>query len=211
MGRVSSEKMIHLRLRQRVIWVRMSLLAMVVITLVNQFLLALGVDYHFLLSAAAPYYLNWVCEQLGLDATVCGLAAAFTAGLYAAYFVCWLLSRRHRGGLLAALGLYAVDTLLLIIFAATLLKNTASCALEILAHMGILALLVSGNQAAGRLSIAQAIRRTKQKEGTYDKLQPHGGQAVPSVSGKPDQNRPLQSAGSNHFHHAQSGDAADRR
>lgn len=191
MGRVPSEKMINFRLRQRVIWGRVCLLAMVAITLVNQFLLVLGVDYHFLLSAAVPYYLNWACAQLGLDAAARALAAVLTAGLYGAYFGCWLLSRRHRGGMLAALGLYAVDTLLLIIFAATLLKNTASCALEILAHMGILTLLVNGDQAAGRLSIAQAIRRSKQKEGTYDKFQPHGGQTVPAVSGKPDQNRPI--------------------
>lgn len=191
MGRVPSEKRVYFRLRQRVMWVRMGLLTMVGFTLVNQLLLVLRVDYHFLLSAAVPYYLNWTCRKLGLGGIVPMLAAALTAWLYAAYFVCWLLSRRHRGWLLAALGLYAVDTLLLIIFAATLLENAASCALEILAHMGILALLISGDQAAGRLNRMSNIRRTRQKEGTYGNIQQHGGQAVPPISAKPAEYSPV--------------------
>ena len=54
--------------------------------------------------------------------------------------------------LMAALGLYAVDTVLLIIFSLTLLNNPASCLLEILTHGAGLALLWWAVRAASQLS-----------------------------------------------------------
>ena len=53
------------KLRQQVQWGRMGILAILVMSLVNQILLLCKVDYHFHFSAALPYYLNWLSRQLG--------------------------------------------------------------------------------------------------------------------------------------------------
>lgn len=194
MNRVPSGKKLRARLRHAYARGRLALLAMVAVTLVNQLLLGLGVEYHFLLSAAAPYYLNWTCREMGVTNGICAGAAVLTAVLYGAYVVCWLLSGRHRGWLTAALGLYAVDTLLLIFFALTLLENAASCILEIITHGGVLVLLMNADRAAARLSRLPKLRRVpceiSKKEGTYHERQ-YCGQAVPGISGKSDQVSPV--------------------
>ena len=159
MGCVLSEKKVRIRLRRRAAWGRLSLLVMVAVTLVNQLLLALNVKYHFLWSAAVPYYLNWGLREMGAQGTAPLLAGVLTVGLYGAFLACWLLSGRRRVWLSAALGLYAVDTLLLIIFAATLLKNPSSCILEILVHGVLLALLIVAVRARGQLSRMPKLRR----------------------------------------------------
>ena len=52
--RVPAEKRIRLRLRQQIGWGRNGLLVILAITLINQLMLMLHVEYHFLFSAAVP-------------------------------------------------------------------------------------------------------------------------------------------------------------
>lgn len=147
------------RARHYVAWGRFCLLALVAISLVNQLLLALGVEYHFLISAAVPYYLNWVCKKMTLGGVVSALALVAAIGICAAYGAFWVLSRRQKIWLTAALGVYALDTLLLIIFTFTMLDNPGSCVLEILTHCGCLGLLAMAVHSAAELSrIRQAER-----------------------------------------------------
>lgn len=159
MNSVQTGRRVRLRLRQQVEWGRLGMLAMVAVTLVNQLLLALGVDYHFLFSAALPYYLNWSLKELGIRGAASVFAGLLTVAVYVAYLACWLLSGRRREWLAAALGLYAVDTLLLIIFAFTMLESAAACVLEILTHGVLIAVLFVALQAAQRLSRMPRIRR----------------------------------------------------
>ena len=157
--RVPAEKRIRLRLRQQIGWGRNGLLVILAITLINQLMLMLHVEYHFLFSAAVPYYLNWLVRELGAAGAFPALATVLTLALYAAYIACWLMSSQRKEWLLASLGLYGLDTLLLIIFALTLLENPASCLLEILTHGVGIALLVFAVRAAEQLSRMPRQRR----------------------------------------------------
>lgn len=150
MDRRISEK--KAKYRNQIAVGRCFLLALAAMTLVNQLLLMLGLDYHFLVSAAVPYYLNWVCVKMGLSGLLPALAAVASLALDGLYCACWALSRRRRIWLTAALGAYALDTLLLIVFTFTMLENPSSTLLEILTHVGGLGLLAVADRAAGDLS-----------------------------------------------------------
>ena len=160
--RAPADKRLRRELIGRINLGRWALLAIVAVSLLNQLLLACGVKYHFLFSAAMPYYLNWLGIELGAVASVGAyraLAVVLTIGLYAAYAACWLLSAQQKEWLLASLVLYGVDTLLLAVFALTLWENPASCLLEILTHcVGLFALYVA-LQASEKLSQLPRIRR----------------------------------------------------
>lgn len=156
------------KLRQQVQWGRMGILAILAMSLVNQVLLLCKVDYHFHFSAALPYYLNWLSRQLEGQMPLEGfkaMAVILTVLVYGGYIVCWLMSAQQREWLTAALGLYAVDTVLLIVFALTLLSNPASCLLEILAHGAGLLLLWWAVRAAGQLSHMPRPRSVSAKQG----------------------------------------------
>ena len=159
---VPADKRLRLRLRQQIGWGRGALLVILAVTLLNQLLLMLGVEYHFLFSAAVPYYLNWLARELGANGNVglfSALAVVLTIAVYAAYIACWLMSAQRKEWIIAALGLYGLDTLLLVIFALTLLENPASCLLEILTHGVGIALLVVAVRAAEQLSRMPKRRR----------------------------------------------------
>lgn len=145
--RTSSNKA---KYRHQVAAGRYALLAVAGFTLVN-LLLMFKANYHFLLSAAVPYYVNWLCAKMELAGIWPVLAGLLAVALEGFFCVCWVQSYRRRIYLTAALAGYALDTLLLMIFAFTLVENPASCILEILTHIGVLGLLAVAEQAAGVL------------------------------------------------------------
>ena len=151
-------------LRHQVAAGRYVLLALTGLTLINLLFLVLKVEYHFLLSAAVPYYVNWLAVKLAWPAGWSVVMALLSLILVGFYGVCWVLSQRQRIWWAAAMAAYLLDTLLLIIFAATLLKNPASCVLEILVHVGVAYLLFVADQATGALQRLRQRRRMAQKE-----------------------------------------------
>lgn len=156
--RIDPERKLRRQLRQKVEWGRWGMLAIIAVTFLNQILLLCGVKYHFLFSAAMPYYMNWMAIQMDLTGFKV-VATLLTILLYLAYAACWLLSGHQKEWMLAALGLYSVDTVLLFVFAVTLLENPASCLLEILTHGLGIALLVYALLAFERLSKMPRPRR----------------------------------------------------
>ena len=148
--RTGPQRQLRLKLRQRVEWGRWGFLAIIFISFINQILLLCGAKFHFLFSAAMPYYLNWLASQLGLVGFQV-IATLLTFMLYGAYGACWLLSGRKREWMVATLALYGVDTLMLIVFALALLENPASCLLEVLVHIAGLVLLFFAFQAFEQL------------------------------------------------------------
>lgn len=161
--RANAEKRHRMKLHKQLNWGRNALLAILAITLINQFLLMIGVNYHFLFSSAVPYYLNWLGRELAAQGDVSAfraIAVILTMLMYVAYIACWLLSAQKREWMTAALGLYGIDTLLLVIFALTLLENPASCLFEILTHLVGLWLLYVAVGAANRLSRLPRQQRT---------------------------------------------------
>ena len=158
MKRLNSTAKGRNRLRRQYASGRLALGAILAMTLLNQLLLHKGISYHFFLSAAAPYYLVWVCKTMGLPRGLCNMAACAAAMLNMGYGLCWWKSRLQRRWLTIALGMYSVDTLLLVIFTLTLLKNAASCLLEIMTHCFVVGCLVVGEHAGGRLNRYRAAK-----------------------------------------------------
>ena len=125
-------------LLQRIGLGRTAILLILVISLINQLLLLLKVNYHFLFSSAVPYYLNWLAGKLGGAAGVTPLkvfSVIVSLAIYVAYVACWILSAGRRDFLKTALWLYGADTILLVVFAFALLQNPFSCLLELLVHL----------------------------------------------------------------------------
>ena len=144
---------------------RWALLAMAGLTVINQLMLLWGAEYHFWLAAAVPYYVNWFWVKLELSGIWPVALVLLSLALDGFFFVCWALSRRRRIFLTAALAGYALDTLLLVIFAFTLLRNPASCILEIGCHLAVVYLLMTAEQASGALQrMRQRRPRLKERE-----------------------------------------------
>lgn len=138
------------KLQRQIGWGQVALLAIFVVSLVNQLMLGLGIGYHFLFSAAMPYYLNWMAGQLS-NGGFTVVAVMATVALYIAYGLC-LLRSGQRQWFWAGLVLYGVDTVLLLVFALVLLENPLSCLLELLVHGAAMAVLIHSWKARIRLS-----------------------------------------------------------
>ena len=82
-----------------------------------------------------------------------GLAGLYTAGIVLGvvciglYFLCWLLSKKNPGWLIAATVLFAVDTVLLFV----VYELEASIALDVIFHAWVLYYLISGVVAASKM------------------------------------------------------------
>lgn len=87
---------------------RYNILVVIALTTVNIILLLVGSDSYFLFSAAVPYYIVGIAQAISPIATA--LAAIFSVAVLAAYFLCFIFGKKHLGWLIAALALFAVDT-----------------------------------------------------------------------------------------------------
>ena len=152
--RGTASQRIRRKLQQRIGLGRTALLVMISVSLLNQLLLLLKVNFHFLFSASVPYYLNWLARKLGGPAGATPLkviAVILTLLIYFVYVACWLYSARRKEFLKTALLVYSADTVLLVIFAFALLNNPFNCLLEVLIHLIVIAALYSAHHAAQQL------------------------------------------------------------
>ena len=158
----------RIRLRQKVVLGRWVLLAITGVSLINLLFLLFKVNYHFHLSAALPYYLNWLGVKLSEYSSVVGyqvFAGILTAGLVGMYAVCWLFSAQKPEWLTAGLVMYGIDTLLLIVLSFTVVKRPAACVFEILSHLACLYFLWSAMQSGKALRKMARRRRAEQEQG----------------------------------------------
>ena len=160
--REGAEKRVRQQLRQHIGLGRTALLVLLVVSLLNQLMLLLKINYHFLFSAAVPYYLNWMALKLGEHEGVTFFkvfALLATLAIFAVYVGCWMFSARQRRFLKLGLVIYCADTVLLVIFAFALLNNPFSCLLEILTHLVGIALLYDSHRCAQQLARMSKKRR----------------------------------------------------
>ena len=111
---------------------RWNLLAVVVITTINFFLLYAGTDYYLLFSALIPV----VCFYWGV------VEAVLSVAMLAAYLLCFLLSARKRVFMLVALILFIIDCLFLTYLIYFL--GIGDFWLEVFFHAWIMFYLVTG-------------------------------------------------------------------
>ena len=162
----STQSRQRIRLRQKIVLGRWLLLAITGVSLINLLFLLFKVNYHFHLSAALPYYLNWLGVKLSEYSSVVGyqiFAGFLTAVLLVMYGTCWYLSVQKPEWLTGGLVMYGIDTLLLTILSFTVVKRPAACAFEILSHLVCLYFLYSAMQS-GKALRRRACRRAEQEQ-----------------------------------------------
>lgn len=132
---------------------RNNLLLVVVFTAINLLMPLLGVDRQFLFSASFPTTFYWLGDfaatDLGMPALRIG-AMGIALGCVGLYLLCWLLAKKRRGFMTAALALFGVDCLSLagefVIF-----ELHSSMILNVLFHLWVLWGLIQGVRAASAL------------------------------------------------------------
>lgn len=138
---------------------RGNLLIVMLFSLINLIILAVGGNSYFLFSASVPYAIGdmamYLCgkypqefytaeelsagEFLNNTVFVIMLAAAFIC--IAFYFLCWLMSKKHGvGWLIAALAAFVLDTLFMFWW----YVSFADIVLDIVIHIWVLVSLIMG-------------------------------------------------------------------
>lgn len=100
-------------LMQKVNTARYNMLLVAVLTLVNAVMLLAGADSYFLFSASLPYHLTIIGAEFTAQtgsAIYTVLSVAFLAVSVGAYVLCFFMGKKHVGWLIAALAMFAVDT-----------------------------------------------------------------------------------------------------
>ena len=127
---------------------RADLLLMAVLTTINMVLLMVDAKYAFAFSATFPQLSVALglelAEEFGSAALVIGAVMGFASiGLY---YLCWALSKRHPGAIIAALVLFSLDTVLMFWF-----FELDGAWIDIVFHVAVLVYLIIGTVAVVKL------------------------------------------------------------
>ena len=133
---------------------RGNLLAMLVLTAVNTLLALTGSDRYYLFTDFAAYI--WAVFARGFydftgEAKWLVLGAAGAVLVMAVYFLCWLLSKKRRGWLTAALVLFIVDTVALVVIAFALYDSPMGQLVDFLLHIWAIVELVLAVRGSRKL------------------------------------------------------------
>lgn len=121
---------------------RSNLLLVVAFTAVNLVLTLINADLYFLFSATVPQFILGI--GYAFETTTAIAVAAVIAFLGAGvYLLCWWLSKKHRGWMVVALILFALDTLA----ALAMVAMDTGMLLDLVFHVWVLFYLISGVSA----------------------------------------------------------------
>ena len=127
---------------------RSNLALVIVLTLINIALFAFGSDTMMLFSATVPYFAVIFGVVIGepVFLAVCIAVAVISIGLYV---LCWLLSKKRRGWMVAALVFFIIDSLCMVGF--YILAEDISGILDVIIHIWVLYYLIVGVRAGAQL------------------------------------------------------------
>jgi hypothetical protein len=128
---------------------RNNLLAVIAFTVINLILIGFNADVSFLFSASLPQFVfqmgRIIDSEVGSNIfMIIGLVIAFI--IIIPYFVFWILAKRKRALILAALIYFCLDSLVLL-FLILDMEFNFSLLLEIVFHVWILYYLIDGVKA----------------------------------------------------------------
>ena len=150
---------------------RNNLLAVIAFSTVNLFLSAFGADLYFLFSATMPQFIFEIGKNLDIEmGTDIFMIVGFIVAVVTIipYFVFWILAKRIRTLMLAALIFFGIDTLVLL-FLIFGIGFEVSYLFEIAFHGWVLFYLINGVQAwsqtrsVGKNDFDAIIQEIKQK------------------------------------------------
>ncbi len=137
------------RLQQQYATARSNLLLMLLFTVINIVLLVAQTDTMFLFSATVPYF-TMALGIYGENTIFLGICICVTVITLVLYALCWLLSKKHRGWMIAALVLFILDTVALA--ALYLSVDDFTGILDALIHIWVLYYLILGVVSGKKLS-----------------------------------------------------------
>ena len=140
----NSRPVLEARLRNA----RGTVLAILLMTVLNLLFLFLDYGRYFLFSASVPYYGVAIAKSFELDV---GPFAALAVVILAAYLVCWILGKKKPGAITAALVLFGLDTLALLGVIFGLMENPLAGLMDLLFHALVLVELAVGVSAGAKL------------------------------------------------------------
>ncbi len=136
------------RFQAKVSSARSNLLLMIVFTIVNIGLLLGNAGVFLLFSASVPYFA--VSVGVASESTpVLVITIIFAASILLGYFLCWLGSKKNHGWMIAALVLFILDSIIMIL--AYLLMADISGILDVAIHAYVLYYLIMGIKYSRRL------------------------------------------------------------
>lgn len=100
-------------LMQKVNTARYNMLLVALFTLINAIMYIAGADSYFLFSASLPYHLTIIGVEFSAQtgsAIYTVLTVGFLVVAVGAYVLCFFMGKKHVGWLIAALAMFAVDT-----------------------------------------------------------------------------------------------------
>lgn len=132
---------------------RANLLLMIILTAVNIVLLFSGSESMMLFSATVPYLAVILGMATQIEIMVI-VATCFAAAIILIYLLCWVMSKRHYGWMIAALVMFVLDTAAmgLMYFSA----GEISGLLDVAIHAWVLYYLVVGVTSGKKLCNAPA-------------------------------------------------------
>lgn len=166
-------------LMQKVNTARYNMLIVAVLTLVNAILLLAGAGTYFLFSAICPYYLTILGVEFSAQtgsAIYTILSVGFLAVSVGAYVLCFFMSKKHVGWLIAALAMFAFDTVFyLTVYIPTCIiadSGVASIIIDLLLHGYALFYFIMAVVNSFKLKKAIANEKADQPVGVTEFYQP---------------------------------------
>ena len=131
---------------------RSNLLLMMVLTLANIVLFAVGTDTMLLFSATVPYYsvVFGLIDPTGVLLVPGIVIAVLSLG---AFFISWLLSKKNYGWMILALALFIIDTICMV--GLYIWAEDFSGILDFAIHIWVLYYLVVGVKTGAKLRRAE--------------------------------------------------------
>lgn len=117
---------------------RYNLLLMIIFTVINIAILLTDGGVMLLFSATVPYFAVLLASMAEITAVGIGVALF----ILVLYFICWIFSKKHYGWMIAALVLFAIDTLLMAV--SYILIADATGILDVVIHIWVFYYLIIG-------------------------------------------------------------------
>ena len=138
---------------------RHALLLIILFTIINLVMVLLDSGTYFLFSASVPYYVTLMFKAwengFSVGAWVNGpttfAALAFSFVVLTLYFLCWLLSGKRRGWLIAALVLFVIDTIAMLCLNWLLYESLLPNVVDLVFHIWAIAELFQAIRAQKKL------------------------------------------------------------
>lgn len=143
---------------------RSNLLLVVILTVVNIFLRAFGVDFHLLFSATIPQIIAVIgisISDAGGAGVIAVIAVIIAFAATSVYLICWGLSKKWRVFILVALIIFSIETIVFLVFAVPAMLFGVFdvwMLVELAVHGWILYYLVTGTIAWAKLSKATSVQ-----------------------------------------------------